>query len=132
MGYSVSQETYERCERNRAAGRLCQGSGRCSARANRIVVCLLNDVVLDEADTMGWRWATFVTCKKHADEMIAWPAFVNGSMMVWTMIGRNDTADQIASEVKRWTEREVLESQVLEAQHRMRVDEAKRAAWSAR
>jgi hypothetical protein len=34
--------------------------------------------------------------------------------------------------VKRWTEREVLESQVLEAQHRMRVDEAKRAAWSAR
>jgi hypothetical protein len=37
MGYSISEETYERIERNRREERLCQGSTRCSTRATRIV-----------------------------------------------------------------------------------------------
>lgn len=32
MGYSISQETYERIERNRREGRLCRGGSRCSSR----------------------------------------------------------------------------------------------------
>lgn len=121
MGYSISRETHERIEANRAAGRLCGGSSRCSSRATRMTIALL------ERETGTWEWSCMVMCKKHADQMVAWPAYTNGAQMGILGLQRM-TKVEIANQRHALETRPVTESNVREAQHLMRVDAARREA----
>ena len=136
MGYSVSQETYERIERNRLNRRLCQGSSRCSQRATRFAIALLDD---NETENVGggtttysvtkpaWRWSVMVMCKRHADEMIAWPAYVNGANLAVLSLDRMN-AEQIITERDRLEARPITEANINEARHRMAEDAIRRQA----
>ena len=125
MGYSISQETHERIERYRAEGRLCQGSPRCSQRATRFAICLLEDT---DGDDSTWRWSIFTVCKRHADEMTHWPAFVNGAMLALRPIFRDDDAKALVEYLQA---RPVTDMNILEAKRRMVADEARRRALEA-
>jgi hypothetical protein len=124
MGYSISQETHERIERYRAEGRLCQGSGRCSQRGTKVAVCLLHDT----DPPMVWRVSCFVVCAKHAKQMEEWPAFTNGAMLYTRALGRTEDATIV---VEHLTATPHTLEDVGNAEHRMRVDEAKRRALEA-
>jgi hypothetical protein len=126
MGYSISQETHERIERYRAEGRLCQGSSRCSQRGTRIAVALLSSVT-DEADNETWYWSTFVVCAKHAKQMEEWPAFVNGATLWTRALNRTEQATAVVDGLIEALGTPTPEN-IAEAEHRMRVDESKRAA----
>lgn len=72
MGYSISQEKYEKLERNRREGRLCSmnnGRGGCSARAT-VRQHTLN-WYYEEEKLRGDppREGTSVLCRRHANEM---------------------------------------------------------------
>lgn len=121
MGYSISQETYERLEANRAAGRLCQGSSRCSTRATRQTVALLQD------DDGTWRWSVMVMCLKHADTMSSWPAYVNGAHLSAVGI-KGMTLEDIEANRTRLEGRPVRADDIALARRLMAVDAARREA----
>jgi len=126
MGYSISQETYERIERNRAAGRLCQGSSRCSQRATRLAVCLLNEPGHQRANERGWYWSVFVVCSKHGTQMCEWPAFVNGAMLFWMALGRNDDAATIQAQCAEQERMPITDQHIHTARLRMQQDTERR------
>ena len=80
MGYSISWETHERIEKNRREDRLCQGSGRCSTRATRVIVI----------DSPGRGRQTHVCCKKHTDELVR-------SAEYWGVVFANEPGSTIKS-----------------------------------
>jgi hypothetical protein len=74
MGYDISQETHERIEKNRRDGRLCQGSGRCSTRATKLVQQRCWPYRVGEGDLSE---RPMVMCAKHASEFPAGYVGVN-------------------------------------------------------